>query len=140
MTYSVWFFQSLKISLLIILLIFIFGSTGSSLLCRRCSSWGERGLLSSCDTQASPWNGFSFCRAQAPGHSGFSTVARGLSSCSSQTLEHSLSSVAHGLSCSAAWGILGPGIQPMFPVLAGRFFTTEQSGKPQSLKVLMTVS
>ena len=36
----------------------------------------------------------------------WAVVALGLSSWSSLTLEHSLNSVAHRLSCSAAWGIL----------------------------------
>ena len=39
--------------------------------------------------------------------------------------------VAHGLSCSEACGIFpGPGIEPVTPALAGRFFTTEPPGKP----------
>ena len=41
------------------------------------------------------------------------------------------SSVAHGLSCCVAWGIFPEsGTEPMSPVLAGRFFTTEPPGKP----------
>ena len=59
-------------------------------------------------------------------------VARGRSSCSYWALEHRLSSCGHGLSCSAAYGNLpGPGIDPVFPAMAGRFFTTEPAGKPQ---------
>ena len=39
--------------------------------------------------------------------------------------------VAHGLSCSAAmWDLPGPGLELMFPVLAGRFLTTVPPGKP----------
>ena len=38
--------------------------------------------------------------------------------------------VTYGLSCLEARGILlGPGIEPMFPALAGRFLTTGPSGK-----------
>ena len=45
---------------------FIFGCTGSSLLCSDFSLvFGGLGLLSSCDVQASPCGGFSCCRAQA---------------------------------------------------------------------------
>ena len=41
--------------------------------------------------------------------------------------------VAHGLSCPVACGIfvLGPGIKPMFPALAGGFLTTGPPGKSQ---------
>ena len=40
---------------------------------------------------------------------------------------------AHGLSCShCMWDLPGPGIKPLSPALAGRFFTTEQPGKPQA--------
>ena len=47
---------------------FIFGCTGSSLLCSDFSLvFGGLGLLSSCDVQASPCGGFSCCRAQAVG-------------------------------------------------------------------------
>ena len=41
----------------------------------------------------------------------------------------SINSVARGLSCS--WH-METGIGPMSPALAGRFFTTEPPGKPQS--------
>ena len=40
--------------------------------------------------------------------------------------------VAHGLSCSAAYGNLPrPGLEPMSPALAGRFSTTAPPGKPR---------
>ena len=38
--------------------------------------------------------------------------------------------VAHGPSCSAACGIFRPGLEPVSPVLAGRFSTTVPPGKP----------
>ena len=44
---------------------FIFGYTGSSLLCGLFSSYGKRGLLSSCGARASHYGGFSCCGAQA---------------------------------------------------------------------------
>ena len=37
--------------------------------------------------------------------------------------------MAHGLTCSEACGIFPDGIELMFPVLAGRFFTTGPPGK-----------
>ena len=59
-------------------------------------------------------------------------VACGLNSCSYWALEHKFNSCGHGLSCSAAYGNLpGPGIEPMFPAMAGGFFTTEPPGRPQ---------
>ena len=43
-----------------------------------------------------------------------------------------------GLYCCTACGIfLDPGIRPMSPALAGRFFTTESPGKPSNLKFLL---
>ena len=54
----------------------------------------------------------------------------GFSSCSFQTLEHRLVVVVDGLSCPSAWEMfLGPGIKPMSPAWAGRFFTTEPPEK-----------
>ena len=42
--------------------------------------------------------------------------------------------VAHGLSCSMACGIFpGPEIEPVSPALAGRLFTAQPSGEPQTL-------
>ena len=57
-------------------------------------------------------------------------VAHELSSCGLQALERRLSScgaraeLLHGM-----WGLPGPGIEPVSPVLAGRFLTTEPPGK-----------
>ena len=58
-------------------------------------------------------------------------MARGLSRCGSRALEHRLYScgtraqLLHGL-----WDLPGPGIKPVFPALAGEFFTTEPPEKP----------
>ena len=38
--------------------------------------------------------------------------------------------VAHGPSCSAAWDLPRPGLEPVSPALAGRFSTTAPPGKP----------
>ena len=41
--------------------------------------------------------------------------------------------VVQGLSCSEACGnLLGSGIEPVSPVLAGKFFTTEPPEKPKA--------
>ena len=87
------------------------------------SSFGEQGLLSSCSVQASHCGGFSCCRAQALGHSGFC-------SCGTWAIECRLNSCG-------AWAQLfhsmrdypGLGIKPMSLALAGGFFATEQPGK-----------
>ena len=39
--------------------------------------------------------------------------------------------MAHGLSCSVMWDLPGPGLEPVFPALAGGFLTTVPPGKPQ---------
>ena len=81
--------------------------------------------------ESSHCRGFSCCGAWALGAQASVVVARGLSSCGLWALELRLSSVAHGLSCSAACGIFpGPGIEPMSLALAGGFLTTVPPGKP----------
>ena len=50
-------------------------------------------------------------------------VAQGLSSCSPQALEQA--NLLHSM-----WDLSGPGVEPVSPALAGRFFTTEPPGKP----------
>ena len=70
-------------------------------------------------------------------HVGFSSVARGLSSCGSWALEHRLSScgtqayLLHGM-----WDPPGPGLEPMSSTLAGRFLTTVPPGKPSSTIII----
>ena len=60
--------------------------------------------------------------------------ACGLSSCGSWALEHRLSScgapaqLPHGI-----WDLPAPGIEPVYPALAGEFFTTEPLWKPNIL-------
>ena len=54
-----------------------------------------------------------------------------LSSCGSQTLEHRLTTWGAETSLlHSMWALPGPGIEPVSPALAGRFFTTEPPGKP----------
>ena len=61
-------------------------------------------------------------------------AAHELSSCGSQALEQRLNNcdtqaqLLHGM-----WDLLGPGMEPVSPALAGRFFTTEPPEKPKEL-------
>ena len=51
--------------------------------------------------------------------------------CDSWALEHRLSSCgARTWLLCGMWDPSGPGIKPVSPILAGRFFTTEPPGKP----------
>ena len=75
------------------------------------SSCSKQGLLSSCGVLASHCRGFSYRGAWA--------------------LEHRLNS--HGTLAQLLHGMWDPprsGVEPMSPASAGRFFTTEPSGKP----------
>ena len=94
--------------------IFIFGCAGSLLLLGLFSSCDEQGPLFSCAACASHCSGFSCCRARALKHLGFS-------SCDSQT------QWPRGM-----LSLSGPGIEPVSPVLAGRFLTTGPPGKSLS--------
>ena len=90
--------------------LFTFGCSGSLLLHGLFSSCGQWGLLSS-------------CRAQALGHMFFSNWG-------SRALGHRLSSCGTWayLLCSM-WDLPRPGIEPVSPTLAGRFFSTASSEK-----------
>ena len=91
------------------------------------SSCGEQRLLSSSSEQASHYGSFSCCRAQALGLMGFS-------SCSSQALEHRLSSCgAWAKLLRGMWDLPGPGIEPVSPALVGGLFTIEAPGEPSLL-------
>ena len=82
--------------------LFIFGGIGPLLL-RTGFLWLRRvGATLCCRARASHCGGFSCPGAWALGAQGSVIVACGLSSCGLRALERRLSSVAHGLSCSAA--------------------------------------
>ena len=70
-------------------------------------------------------------------HTGSVVVARGLSSCGSQTLEHRLSSCGSRaqLLCGM-WDLPGPGLEPVSPALAGGILTTAPPGKSPKLSFL----
>ena len=57
-------------------------------------------------------------------------VARGLSSCGSWALELRLRSCGTwALLLCDMWDLPGPGLEPVFPALAGGFLTTAPPGK-----------
>ena len=83
-----------------------------------------------CGAQASHCRGFSCCAAQALGARASVVVARGLISCGLPALECRLSSCgARAQLLLGMWDLPGPGLEPMFPALAGRFLTTAPPGK-----------
>ena len=95
------------------------------------SGCDKQGLLSRCGLWASHWGGFSCSRAWAPGHVGFGGFSVWAQKFGPWAPEHRSSSRGSGPSLlCGTWGLLGPGIKPMSPALAGRFFTTEPPGKP----------
>ena len=85
------------------------------------------GLLSHCGAWASCCSGFSSCLART-------SRCEGFRSCGSQALEHRLSNcgLRDQLLCSK-WDLPRPGVKPVSPALACRFFTTESPGKPQNV-------
>ena len=85
-----------------------------------------------CGVRASHCGGFSCCRAQALGAWASVVVAHGLSSCGSWALEHRLRSCgARAYLLCGMWDPPRPGLEPVSPVLAGRFLTTEPPEKPR---------
>ena len=93
---------------------FIFGCAGSLL---------PREFSSSCGGRASHCGGFSCCGAQALGHKGSVASAPGFQSTGSTAVAHRLSS---SVSCG---NLLGSGIEPVSPIVAGGFSITEPPGK-----------
>ena len=114
--------------------IYLFLVVLSLLLHGLFSSCSEQGLLSSCGAQASHCSGFSCCRAQALEHSAFSRCGTRAQQLRLWPLEHRLSSCSTQLIALRHVGSFRSGIEPMSPVLAGRFFTTEPPGKPHIFK------
>ena len=96
--------------------IFIYGCAGSSLLP------GLFSLLLSGGAWASHSCGFSCCRAQA-------LACMGLSHCGSRAPEHRPQQLWR-MGLAALRPVGSPGIEPMSPTSAGRFFATELPGKP----------
>ena len=91
------------------------------------------GLLSSCGARASHCCSSSCCGAQA--------LDTAFSICGTQTLERSLRSCgAWALLPQGLWDLPGPGIELMFPALAGRFLTTRPQGKSRPVSFMYTTS
>ena len=102
--------------------LFIFGYAGSSLL---------QGLFSSCGAWAPHCSGFSYCRAQALGCTSSIIVAHGLNRCGYRALEHRFSSCgAQAQLPCGMWDLPRPGIEPMFPALAGGILPLSHQGNP----------
>ena len=81
-------------------------------------SWAVLGPC--CSVRASHRGGFSCCRAQALGHTGFSRYSAWAPySCPEHGLRHC--GTRAYLPCGM-WDLPGPGIKPMSPALAGGFF------------------
>ena len=113
--------------------LFIFGRTGSSLLCG-CSLVTREGQLFGCGAWASRCSGFSCCGAKSLGTWASVVSAHGLSSRGFQALEHRFRSCGTlaWLLCSL-WNCPRSGIKPMSPALADRFLTPEPPGKPPEI-------
>ena len=90
------------------ILLFFDGRAGSSLLPRSLSSCSERGLPSNCGVWAPHCGCFS---------------------CGAQTLEQQLWLLpgTHARLLHGMWYLHGPGMEPVSPALAGRFFPTVSS-------------
>ena len=72
------------------------------------------------------------CGARALGTWASVVVACRLSSCGSRALKHRLSSCGtRAQLLRGMWDLPGPGLEPVFPALAGRFLTTAPPGKSQ---------
>ena len=88
------------------------------------------GLLSSAGAQASHCSGL-FCGAWVLGAWASVLVAHGLRICSSWAVEHKLNSCSTWiLLLQGMWDLLRPETEPVLPVLAGGFFTTEPPRSP----------
>ena len=93
-----------------------------------CSEWGLLFVA-----RASHCGGFFCCTAWALGAWASVVVAHGLSSCGSQALERRFSSCgARAYLLCGMWDLLGPGLEPAPPALAGGFLTTAPPGKSQA--------
>ena len=96
------------------------------------SGCGKRGPLSTCCSCASHCSGFS-CGAHALGTQASVVVAQGLRACGSQALDCGLrrcdawAQLLHGM-----WNLPGPGVEPMYPALVGRFISTALPQKSQT--------
>ena len=95
------------------------------------SLFARAGATLHCSARASHCGGFSCCGARALGARASVVVAHRLTSCGMQALERRLSSCgARAQLLRDMWDLPGPGLEPVFPALAGGFLTTAPPGKP----------
>ena len=102
----------------------------SLLLCRPFFSCGEWGLLlaAACGLLIVAASLLQSTGSRACGLQ--KAAARGLSSCNTHALEHSINSCGmQALLFHSMWDLPGPGMEPMSPALAGGFFTHESPRK-----------
>ena len=108
-----------------------FGCVGFSLLHTGFLQLQRVGATLLCSAWASHCSSFSCFGAQALGVRASVVVARRLSSCGSQDLEHRLSSCGtQAQLLRDMWDLPGPGLEPTSPALTGGFLTTVPPGKP----------
>ena len=118
----------LKINLFIYLFL---GALGLRCCMRAFLQLWRVGATLHCSAWPSHCGGFFCCRAWALGAWASVVVARGLSSCGLQALEHRLSSCgARAQLLCSMWDLPGPGLKPVSPALAGGFLTTVPPRKP----------
>ena len=101
----------------------------------RAFFWLQRaGDTLRCRVRTSHCGGFS-CGAQALGH-GASVGLKELQPLGSRA--QAQQSWYTGFMSGSMWDLPRPGLEPMFPALAGRFFTTEPLGKPKKFRHFYT--
>ena len=139
---KIWFFMSYSFFLKFYLFIYLFMDVLG--LC--CWVWG----FSSCSGQGILFvavrrlltvvaslvvdHRLQACGLQQLWHLGSVVVARGLQSTVSVVVVYGLSSCgARAQLLSSMWDLPGPGLEPVFPALAGGFLTTAPRGKPSCL-------
>ena len=113
---------------------FVFGCIGSSLLHTGFLQLRRVGATLHCGMRPFHCSGSSCCGAQALGVQASVVAVRGLGSCGSWALERRLSSCgARAQLLCGMWDLPGPGLEPVFPALAGGFLTTALPGKSLDL-------
>ena len=100
----------------------------------------NRGFSLAVAVWASHCGGFSCCRAQAPGCTGFSNCGMWVQWLWLQSLEHRLSIVVHGLSCSLPCGIfLDQGLNPCLLHWQADSLSVSHQGSPAPSFILLFV-
>ena len=109
---------------------FIFGCFGSPLLRTGFLQLQQAGATPCCSVQASHCGGLAYCGAQVLGARASAVAAHRLSSCGSWAPERRLSSCGTWAQLlRGMWDLLGPGLEPVSPALAGGLLTTAPPGK-----------